>query len=63
MIDAEIGDYLKRHDFAVNAQECLMKVLNTSHQIITKDYDFQTGTMTLTTPDNIFKFKWILGEP
>lgn len=63
MLDIEISEYLKKHDFAVNAQDCLMKVLNTSHQIISEDYDFESGIMTITTPDNIFKFKWILGNP
>lgn len=63
MLDAEIREYLKEHGFAVNAQDCLMKVLNTSHQIIKEDYDSKTGMMTITTPDNIFKFKWILGNP
>jgi len=63
MADAEILEYLKRHNFEVEAQDCIAKVLNTSRQIINRDYDFDTGMMTLTTPDNSFVFKWILGRP
>lgn len=60
MSDAEIEVYLIKNNYAVDAQDCLMKVLNTSHQIIESNYDFDTSFMTLKTPDNIFKFLWKL---
>ena len=60
MTDNEIEKYLSDHNWSVNAQDCLMDVLNTSYQIIDKHYDFDTSMMTLTTPDNMFTFKWIL---
>lgn len=63
MADSEIFDYLNNHNFIVDAQDCLIKVLNTSHQIIDRNYDFDTGMMTITTPDNAFVFKWNLGKP
>lgn len=63
MTDLEIKQYLDENNWAVGAQDCLMKVLNTSHQIIKADYNFANGTMTLITPDNKFIFKWILGKP
>lgn len=61
MQDAEIKEYLAKNNYAVDAQDCLMKVFNTSRQIIDSDYDFDTSLMTLTTPDNIFTFLWKLG--
>jgi len=60
MTDNEIKKYLISHNYEVDAQDCLMKVLNTSHQIIDSDYNFDTGMMTITTPDNTFTFKWKL---
>lgn len=62
MTDNEIKEYLDSHSFEVETQDCLMKVLNTSHQIINSDYNFDTGMMTITTPENIFTFKWKLGN-
>lgn len=63
MTDLEIKQYLEENNWAVDAQDCLMKVLNTSHQIMETDYDFATELMTIKTPDNKFVFKWILGRP
>lgn len=63
MTDSEILDYLTKNNFEVNAQDCIMKMFNTSYQIIHKDYDFHTDTMTITTPENTFTFKWKLGKP
>lgn len=60
MSDIEIEEYLRRNNYAVDAQDCLMKVLNTSHQIIERNYDFDTSLMTIKTLDNIFKFLWKL---
>lgn len=62
MTDLEIKQYLDKNNWAVDAQDCLMKVLNTSHQIIKADYNFKNEMMTLITPDNKFIFKWILGK-
>lgn len=62
MSDSQIIEYLKKHNYVVDAQDCLMKVLNTSRQIINADYNFQNGMMTLITPDNKFIFKWNLGK-
>ncbi len=62
MSDNEILKYLQDHNFLVDAQDCLVKVINTSMQIINKEYDFKTGTMTLSTPDNVFVFGWKLKE-
>lgn len=63
MLDTEILDYLAKHNFAVDAQDCLMRVLNTSRQITERNYDFNTGMMTIRTADNVFTFKWNLGKP
>lgn len=63
MSDKEIYDYLVEHSFVVDAQDCIMKVLNTSYQITDSDYDLTTNMMTLTTPENIFTFKWKLHNP
>ncbi len=62
MTDHEIREYLDSHNWEVEAQDCLMDVLNTSYQIIDAHYDFDTGMMTITTPDNTFIFKWKLGN-
>lgn len=59
----EIKQYLEKNNWLVNAQDCLMKVLNTSHQIIYSNYDFDTGMMTIITENNKFTFKWNLGKP
>lgn len=61
--DTEIKQYLDKNDWSVNAQDCLMKVLNTSHQIIDAIYDSETSMMTIITSENKFTFKWILGKP
>lgn len=63
MTDLEIKQYLEENNWAVDAQDCLMKVLNTSHQIMEADYDFATELMTIKTLDNKFVFKWVLGKP
>lgn len=62
MSDEEIRTYLSAHNWSVNAQDCLIKVLNTSHQIISEYYDSDTSMMTIITPDNEFTFKWNLRE-
>lgn len=62
MLDEEINEYLTKHNFAVDAQDCIMKVFNTSRQIIDSNYDFITDIMTIITPDNVFKFQWKLGK-
>lgn len=63
MTDKEIKKYLEENNWAVRAQDCLINVLNRSYQILDTDYDFETGMMTITTPNNHFTFKWILGNP
>ncbi len=62
MTDNEITEYLVSYNYEVKAQDFLMDVLNTSHQIIDRYYDFHTGMMTIITPENVFTFKWKLGK-
>lgn len=62
MSDSQIIEYLEKHNYVVDAQDCLMKVFNTSRQIIDSNYDFITDIMTIITPDNVFKFQWKLGK-
>lgn len=63
MTDLEIKQYLDKNNWSVDAQECLMEVLNTSYQIISTKYNFRNEMMTLITPDNKFIFKWNLCKP
>ncbi|RKJ68902.1 hypothetical protein [Roseburia sp. 1XD42-69] len=63
MTDPQIKQYLDENNWSVDAQDCLMKVLNTSSQIISEKYNFKKGMMTIITPDNKFIFKWNLGKP
>lgn len=58
----EIKQYLDENNWSVDAQDCLMRVLNTSNRIISTNYENETGMMTLITPDNSFTFKWMLTE-
>ena len=60
MTNEQIKEYLDKHRWSVDAQDCTMKVLNRSYQIIDKIYDPETSIMTLITPDNTFTFKWVL---
>lgn len=62
MTDKQIEKYLSDHNWSVNAQDCLMEVLNTSPQIIYKSYDFDNSMLTIITPDNTFTFTWELGN-
>lgn len=62
MTDSEIKQYLVDNNWAINAQDGISKILNTSRQIIDTDYDFDTDIITLITPDNVFTFKWILNK-
>lgn len=61
MTDAQIKKYLDDHKWSVDAQDCTMKVLNRSYQILDTIFDFNTRMMTIITPDNEFTFEWILG--
>lgn len=63
MTDSEIKQYLDSNSWSVDPQDCLMKVLNTSHQILDTVYDSGTSMMTIITPENKFTFKWNLGNP
>lgn len=60
LTDLEIKNYLNIRNWKVDPQEFLMDVLNTSHQIISENYDSRTKMMTVVTPDNTFVFKWNL---
>ncbi len=62
MTDLEIKQYIDKNKGIINAQDCVMNILNTSHQIVSEKYDFNSKTMILKTPDNIFTFKLILGQ-
>lgn len=60
MTDLEIKQYLDENNWAIPAQEGVSKILNTSRQIIDTNFNFDTNTITLITPENKFTFKWIL---
>ena len=60
MTDAEIKQYLDENNWEVNANDCIVKVLNLSKQIISTDYNVENEAMTIVTPDNVFTFKWVL---
>lgn len=60
MTDIEIKQYLEENNWAILAHDGIGKILNTSHQIIDMDYNFDTDMITLITPENVFTFKWIL---
>lgn len=62
MTDSEIKQYLDNHNWSVDAQDCVLEVFNTSHQILDKIYDFETSMMTIITPDNNFTFNWNLHQ-
>lgn len=60
MTDFEIEQYLIDHNYSVDPQDCIIKVLNRSYQIEDTIYDMETSMMTIVTPDNTFTFKWNL---
>lgn len=62
MADAEIEEYLQRHGYSVDPQDCIIKIFNTSRQIISTNYDFDTQMMTIITPEHQFTFYWNLQE-
>lgn len=62
MTDFKIKQYLDANSWAIPAQEGIIKILNTSRQIIDADYNFETGMMTIITKNNKFEFKWILNK-
>ena len=62
MTDSEIKQYLDNHNWSVDAQDCVLEVFNTSHQILDKIYDYETSMMTIITPDNNFTFNWNLHQ-
>lgn len=62
MSDDEIKSYLLSCGFRVNSQDGILDIFNTSYQITDKHYDPNSSLMTVTTPDNIFTFLWVLGD-
>ena len=62
MTDLEIKKYLENNNWAVPAQDGIMKILNTSPQIIDTEYDIGNRIMTIITTKNKFTFHWILNE-
>ena len=62
MTDSEIKQYLLENNGIVNAQDCIMKVFNTSPQIIGKHYNYETNMMIFVTKDNRFVCKWKLNK-
>ena len=62
MSDEEIKQYLLSHNFQIPASDGILDIFNTSYQIIDSYYDTDSSIMTITTPDNIFTFLWILGN-
>lgn len=62
MTDLEINKYLEDNNWAVPAQDGIMKILNTSPQIIDTEYDIDKRMITIITTKNKFTFHWILNE-
>lgn len=60
MNDLEIKEYLEKVNWSVDSNDFIINVLNTSHQIVNKLYNFDTHKMTIITPENKFTFKWNL---
>lgn len=60
MTDKQIEQYLNNNHWSVDPQDCIMNVFNTSPQIIYKNYNKNTGMMTIITPDNTYLFEWKL---
>lgn len=60
MTDKQIKQYLSDHNWSVDAQDCLMKVINRSYQIKDTIYNPDTRMMTIITLNNKFTFKWNL---
>ncbi len=56
MTDLEIKKYLENRNYIVNSQDVIMDILNTSHQVISELYDFETHIMTIVTKENLFSF-------
>lgn len=62
MTDLEIEKYLDENNWTIPAQDGIMKILNTSPQIIDTEYDIDNRIMTIITTKNKFTFHWILNE-
>ena len=62
MTDLEIKEYLDNNNWTVNPNDAIMKIFNTSPQIINERYNFDNSTMTIFTPNNSFTFRWVLGN-
>lgn len=62
MTDLEIKNYLIKNSWSIKAKDGILNILNSSPQIINKNYDFENHIMTITTPENTFSFNWILGN-
>lgn len=62
MSDIEIKNYLEKNNYAIPSRDCIMNILNTSHQIVNENFDFDTRIMTIETLDNTFTFKLIVRE-
>lgn len=62
MSNSEIKKYLEENNYQVHAQDGIINILNTSHQIIDIKYISDSKMMTLVTPDYTFEFIWILGN-
>lgn len=62
MTDIEIKEYIQTHQGAVQAQDYIMEIRNTSPQIIDSFYDLESRNVTLYTSDNTFMFQLILNK-
>ena len=62
MTDEEIKQYLIDHQFQISASNGILDIFNTSHQIIDKHYDPDSGIMTIKTPKNTFSFLWVVSN-
>ena len=63
MTDPQIKQYLDENNWEVDAQDCIMKILNTSKQIIETFYDCETEKVTIITSENNYTFELVLGKP
>jgi len=62
MTDPEIKQYLDKNNWSIPAQDGIIKIFNTSPQILDSEYDMDARMMTIYTPENEFTFHWLLNE-
>ena len=60
MTDLQIKQYLLENNYIVPAEDGIYKILNTSPQIQSVNYDLDTKNLTIITLENKFTFRWEL---